>query len=53
VEILGRQFPAYDLLLIAVGPLVLLGLTLLLTKTRFGTWCAPPRRTAKWWAPWA
>jgi len=37
VEILGRQFPTYDLLLIAVGPLVLLGLTLLLTKTRFGT----------------
>ena len=37
VEILGRQFPAYDLLLIAIGPLVLLGLTLLLTRTRFGT----------------
>lgn len=37
VEILGRQFPTYDLLLIAVGPLVLLGLHLLLTKTRFGT----------------
>lgn len=37
VEILGRQFPTYDLFLIAVGPCVLLGLTLLLTKTRFGT----------------
>ena len=37
VEILGRQFPTYDLFLIAVGPSVLLGLTLLLTKTRFGT----------------
>lgn len=36
VNILGRQFPSYDLLLVAVGPLVLLGLTLLLTKTRFG-----------------
>jgi branched-chain amino acid transport system permease protein len=36
VQILGRQFPAYDLLLIAIGPLVLLGLTLLLAKTRFG-----------------
>ena len=36
VEILGRQFPTYDLFLIAVGPCVLLGLTLLLTKTRFG-----------------
>ena len=37
VEILGRQFPTYDLFLIAVGPCVLVGLTLLLTKTRFGT----------------
>ena len=37
VEILGRAFPTYDLLLIAVGPLVLLGLHLLLTQTRFGT----------------
>ena len=37
VEILGRQFPTYDLLLMAVGPLVLLGLHLLLTRTRFGT----------------
>ena len=36
VEILGRQFPTYDLFLIAVGPCVLLGLTLLLNKTRFG-----------------
>ncbi|MEQ6434843.1 ABC transporter permease [Comamonas sp. w2-DMI] len=37
VQILDRRFPAYDLLLMAIGPLVLLGLTLLLTKTRFGT----------------
>lgn len=37
VEILDRQFPTYDLFLIAVGPCVLLGLTLLLTRTRFGT----------------
>lgn len=37
IEILGRQFPSYDLFLIAVGPCVLLGLTLLLTRTRFGT----------------
>ncbi|MGD9756283.1 MAG: ABC transporter permease [Comamonas sp.] len=37
VEILGRRFPTYDLFLIAVGPCVLLGLTLLLTRTRFGT----------------
>ena len=37
VEILGRQFPTYDLLLIVVGPLVLLALHLLFTKTRWGT----------------
>ncbi len=37
VEILGRQFPSYDLFLIAVGPLVLLLLWLLLTRTRWGT----------------
>ena len=37
VEIFGRQFPTYDLLLIVVGPLVLWGLHLLLTQTRFGT----------------
>lgn len=37
VEILGRQFPTYDLFLMAVGPCVLLGLTLLLNRTRFGT----------------
>nr|MBP8138981.1 branched-chain amino acid ABC transporter permease [Alicycliphilus sp.] len=37
VDILGRRFPAYDVLLIAVGPLVLLLLTLLLTRTRWGT----------------
>ena len=37
VDLLGRRFPAYDLFLIAVGPLVLLLLTLLLTRTRWGT----------------
>ena len=37
VAILGRQFPAYDLFLIVVGPLVLGLLWLLLTRTRFGT----------------
>jgi branched-chain amino acid transport system permease protein len=37
VEILGRRFPSYDLLLIVIGPLVLLLLWLLLTRTRFGT----------------
>jgi len=37
VQILGRRFPTYDLLLIAVGPLVLGLLALLLTRTRWGT----------------
>jgi branched-chain amino acid transport system permease protein len=37
VELLGRRFPQYDLLLIVVGPVVLLLLTLLLTRTRWGT----------------
>ncbi len=37
VEILGRQFPSYDLFLIAVGPVVLGLVWLLLTRTRFGT----------------
>ncbi|MDW8467927.1 MAG: ABC transporter permease [Burkholderiales bacterium] len=36
VEILGRAFPAYDLLLIAIGPAVLAALWLLLARTRFG-----------------
>src|SRR5262245_862157 len=36
VEILGRNFPSYDLFLVGVGPLVLLLLHLMLAKTRFG-----------------
>jgi branched-chain amino acid transport system permease protein len=36
IEILGRNFPSYDLLLIVVGPVVLLLLHLMLAKTRFG-----------------
>jgi branched-chain amino acid transport system permease protein len=36
VEILDRRIPAYDLLLIAVGPLVLGALWLLLNRTRWG-----------------
>ena len=35
-ELFGRAIPQYDLFLIAVGPLVLLGLTWLVTRTRFG-----------------
>lgn len=37
VEILGRQFPTYDLFLIAAGPVVLGLLWLLLTRTHWGT----------------
>lgn len=37
IDILGRRFPTYDLLLIVVGPVVLGLLTLLLTRTRWGT----------------
>ncbi|MDX3905402.1 MAG: ABC transporter permease [Pigmentiphaga sp.] len=37
VEILGSQFPTYDLFLIVVGPFVLLAMWLLLNRTRWGT----------------
>lgn len=36
VELLGRRFPQYNLLLMAIGPLVLGLLWLLLTRTRWG-----------------
>jgi branched-chain amino acid transport system permease protein len=36
VDILGRRFPTYDLLLIAIGPLVLAVLWWCLQRTRFG-----------------
>ncbi|MFI4998479.1 MAG: ABC transporter permease [Reyranellales bacterium] len=36
VEILGKRIPVYDLLLIAIGPVVLGGMTLLLKRTRWG-----------------
>ncbi len=36
VEILGRQFPTYDLFLIAIAPAVLVLLWLLLKRTRWG-----------------
>ncbi|HEV2559464.1 MAG TPA: ABC transporter permease [Microvirga sp.] len=36
VEILGRRFPSYELVLIAAGPLVLGLVWLILRKTRFG-----------------
>src|SRR5438132_7540821 len=36
VEILGRNFPSYDLFLIVIGPVVLILLHLMLAKTRFG-----------------
>ena len=37
VDILGRAFPEYDLLLIAIGPVILAALWLLLNRTRWGT----------------
>jgi branched-chain amino acid transport system permease protein len=37
VEILGKPFPEYDLLLIAIGPIVLGALWVLLNRTRWGT----------------
>src|SRR6201981_2878534 len=36
VEVLGRRLPSYNLFLIFVGPLVLIGLHLALARTRFG-----------------
>jgi branched-chain amino acid transport system permease protein len=36
VDVLGRRFPAYDLFLIAIGPLVLTVLWWCLQRTRFG-----------------
>ena len=36
IEIAGASFPQYDLFMIALGPLVLLGLHALLTRTRWG-----------------
>ncbi|ROT46678.1 ABC transporter permease [Pusillimonas sp. NJUB218] len=37
IEILGRNFPQYDIFLILIGPIVLGLLWLLLTKTHWGT----------------
>jgi branched-chain amino acid transport system permease protein len=36
VDIFGRRFPSYDLMLIAMGPVVLVIVHLVLTRTRFG-----------------
>ena len=36
VDIAGRRFPAYDLFLIALGPMVFVALHLLLSRTRWG-----------------
>ena len=36
IDILGKAFPTYDLLLIVLGVLMLFALTMLLKKTRFG-----------------
>src|SRR5947199_3153805 len=36
LDILGRAIPQYDIFLIAVGPVVLIALTWLMARTRFG-----------------
>ncbi len=36
VEVLGRRFPSYDVMMIVIGPVVLMVLHLMLTRTRFG-----------------
>ncbi|MDR3523075.1 MAG: ABC transporter permease [Acetobacteraceae bacterium] len=36
VPLLGERFPFYDLILIAIGPLVLLALWMVMARTRFG-----------------
>jgi branched-chain amino acid transport system permease protein len=37
VEILGHNYPQYDLFLLVLGPVVLAGLHVILTRTRWGT----------------
>jgi len=37
VEILGHNYPQYDLFLLVLGPVALIGLHALLTRTRWGT----------------
>ena len=37
IDVLGQSFPKYNLLLMVIGPVVLLLLWLLLTRTRWGT----------------
>ncbi len=36
IELFGKPFPAYDLFLLVLGPLVLFALQALMTRTRFG-----------------
>ncbi|MEP6656851.1 MAG: ABC transporter permease [Betaproteobacteria bacterium] len=36
IAVMGRAIPAYDFFLLAIGPLVLLALWLLISRTRFG-----------------
>jgi branched-subunit amino acid ABC-type transport system permease component len=49
-EMFGRRIPQYDLLLIAIGPVVLGLMILLLKRTRWGALVRRRRRTARWWA---
>ncbi|MFL5092737.1 MAG: ABC transporter permease [Xanthobacteraceae bacterium] len=36
VDVLGRRLPSYDVFLIVIGPMLLVGLHLVLARTRFG-----------------
>jgi hypothetical protein len=51
IEVLGRRLPTYDIFLIVVGPFRAVDAASgAAAKTRFGRWCARPRRTVRWWA---
>lgn len=51
VRIAGERFPAYDLVLIAIGPVMLALLWLVFNRTRWGRWCRPRRGTGTWSRP--
>jgi branched-chain amino acid transport system permease protein len=49
IDLFGHPFPTYDLLLIALAPLVLAFIWLVFHRTTWGGWCAPRLKTARWW----
>ena len=52
-NIMDAALPAYELFLIGAGLVVLLGLWLLMQKTRFGVLIRAATQDARWSAPWA